>query len=171
MYKIPLMCVIFFASILNAVSQDFKSQKDTIAEMFENDTTKVVEKVKLNWISTYDEALQKAKDEKKPVLIYFTGSDWCAPCITLDKKLFYTDKFKNLSDKELVLLEVDFPRNQQILSQEKISENIYLRQKFKVNSFPTLLFLNHKGKKVAEKTGYILSDYYYPFIESVLLKN
>lgn len=125
-------------------------------------------KVKLNWISSYDDALQKAKKEKKPVLIYFTGSDWCAPCKTLDREMFYTEKFKEFSDRELVLLEVDSPRNQDLLSQDKISENIYLKNKYKVKSFPTLIFLNYKGRKISEKKGYILTEYYYPYIQSVV---
>jgi len=164
------MFVIFFLSICCSFAQLADEKKDTITEVVKNDTVAAVEKVKLNWMSSYEDALKKAKEEKKPVLIYFTGSDWCAPCITLDKQLFYTDKFKNLSDKELVLLEVDFPRNQDLLTQDKISENLYLRERYKVNSFPTLLFVNHRGRKVAEKTGYIMSEYYYPFIESVVLK-
>ena len=91
------------------------------------------------------------------MLIYFTGSDWCGPCILLDKELFHTEKFKELSDEALLLLEVDSPRNQTLLSQDKISENLYLKNKYKVRSFPTLVFVNHKGKKIAEKKGYIIN--------------
>lgn len=46
-----------------------------------------------------------------------------------------------------------------------MSENYYLKDKFKIKSFPTLLILNHKGIVLAEKKGYIIYDYYYPFLE------
>lgn len=170
MNRVPLIFVVFLLSICCAFGQLADESRDSITEVVKNNTEVAAEKVKLNWMSSYEDALKKAKKESKPVLIYFTGSDWCAPCITLDKQFFYTHRFKDLSDKELVLLEVDFPKNQNLLPQDKISENLYLKERYKVSSFPTLLFVNHRGRKVAEKNGYILPEYYYPFIESVVLK-
>ncbi|SDR77779.1 Thioredoxin-like [Polaribacter sp. KT25b] len=122
--------------------------------------------ITLNWMPNYKEALKKSKKEKKPVLIYFTGSDWCGPCKVLDKKLFHTEKFKALADKNLILLEVDIPRRLDIISPDKMVENKSIQKKYKVKAFPTLMFVNHRGKKIAEKKGYILSEYYYPFFQS-----
>lgn len=127
-----------------------------------------VEKIELTWIPTYKEALKKAKKENKPVLIYFTGSDWCGPCKILDEKLFHTEKFKSLSDKDLILLEVDIPRRRDLLAPAKMKENLYLQKKYKVKAFPTLMMVNHRGKKIAEKKGYIMTEYYYPFFQSVI---
>ncbi len=129
-----------------------------------------VKKVELNWIQTYKEALKISKKEKKPVLIYFTGSDWCGPCKVLDEELFYTDKFKAISDTELVLLEVDIPRRKDLIEPDKMSENLYLKDKYKVKSFPTLMVVNHRGKKIAEKKGYVMTEYYYPFFKEVIRK-
>lgn len=140
--------------------------RDSIFE--KSESILVVQKVTLDWLPTYDEALELSKKTKKPVMIYFTGSDWCAPCISLDKELFYTEKFKNYADQHLILLEVDSPRQQDLLSNEKMSENLYLKQKYNVKSFPTLLFVNHRGKVFAEKKGYILTEYYFPYIQSVV---
>ena len=126
--------------------------------------------IQLNWVATYKEALKRSKKEDKPVLMYFTGSDWCGPCIRLDRELFHTKKFKSIADKDLILLEVDIPRNQDLVAPDKMSENLYLKNKYKVKAFPTFLFVNHRGRKVAEKSGYILTEYYYPFITSVIRK-
>lgn len=126
------------------------------------------EKIELSWVPTYKEALKKAKKEKKPVLIYFTGSDWCGPCKILDDKLFHTEKFKSLSDKDLVLLEVDIPRRKDLVAPAKMKENLYLQKKYKVKAFPTLMMVNHRGKKIAVKKGYIMTEYYYPFFQSVI---
>ncbi|WP_335967287.1 thioredoxin family protein [Galbibacter sp. PAP.153] len=34
----------------------------------------------VNWLTDYPEAKAIAKQEKKNILMYFTGSDWCGPC-------------------------------------------------------------------------------------------
>ena len=168
MKKTIIKATWLFTLIASLNAQEVR--KDSVLDSLHIKSKKLelVDSIKLNWISTYDEALEISKKEKKPVLIYFTGSDWCGPCKVLDEQLFHTEKFKNLSDKELVLLEVDIPRRQDLLSDEKISENLYLQKKYKVNSFPTLLFVNHRGKKVSEKRGYVLTEYYYPYIQSVI---
>ncbi|WP_397446092.1 thioredoxin family protein [Polaribacter sp. R77954] len=127
-------------------------------------------KIELNWTPTYKEALKISRKEKKPVLIYFTGSDWCGPCKVLNDELFYTDKFKSISDNELVLLEVDIPRRKDLIDPDKMSENLYLKEKYKVKSFPTLMVVNHRGKKIAEKKGYVMTEYYYPFFKEVIRK-
>ena len=127
-----------------------------------------LEKVPVNWEETYKGALKKSKKEKKPVLIYFTGSDWCGPCKVLDKKLFHSEKFKALAEKDLILYEADSPRNKDLISSEKLDINNDLQRKFKVRSFPTLVFVNHKGKMIDYKKGLILTEYYYPFIQSVI---
>jgi thiol:disulfide interchange protein len=63
------------------------------AQEYKEDVSKAVF---LNWESNFKVALKKSKKEKKPILIYFTGSDWCGPCKVLDKKLFHSEKFKKI---------------------------------------------------------------------------
>lgn len=121
-----------------------------------------------NWESSFKKALKKSKKEKKPVLIYFTGSDWCGPCKVLDKKLFHTQKFKDLADKDLILYEANNPRNKDLVEAERMKENYKLISKYKVRSYPTLVFVNHKGRMIGYKKGLILTEYYYPFIQSVI---
>ncbi|MAD96766.1 MAG: hypothetical protein CMB99_05490 [Flavobacteriaceae bacterium] len=122
----------------------------------------------LTWEPFYKAALKKAKKERKPVLIYFKGSDWCAPCKIIEKELFLAERFQKMANSSLILLEVDIPRDMTILSTDKLRDNLVVQKKYRVNSFPTLLFVNHRGRKIAEKKGYILTDYYYPFIEKVI---
>lgn len=152
--------VLLFTAVILFVS-NITAQEDI-------DSLPVEEVVSANWESSYKTALKKSKKEKKPVLIYFTGSDWCGPCKVLDRDLFHTEKFKALADKDLVLLEVDIPRRKDIVSADKMSENLYLQSKYKVKAFPTLMMVNHKGRKIAEKKGYVITEYYYPFFETVI---
>ena len=156
--------MISFLAYQTSYAQNIDS---TDVEITEN---KIVNKIELNWVATYKDALKKSKKEKKPVLIYFTGSDWCGPCKVLDRDLFQTEKFKAIADKDLVLLEVDIPRRKDIVSEDKMSENLYLQSKYKVKAFPTLMMVNHRGKKIAEKKGYVITEYYYPFFQSVIGK-
>jgi thioredoxin-related protein len=122
----------------------------------------------LNWEATFKEAQKKSKKEKKPILIFFTGSDWCGPCKILDKKLFHSEKFKAIANKDLILYEADNPRNKDLLPPEKLEANYSLKRTYNIRSFPTLVFVNHKGKMIGYKKGLILTDYYYPFIQSVI---
>ena len=126
------------------------------------------EKNSVKWESTYKGALKKSKRENKPLLIYFTGSDWCGPCKVLDKKLFHSEKFKKLADKGLILYEADNPRNKDIISKKKLEVNANLQSKFNVRSFPTLVFVNQDEAVIGFKKGLILTEYYYPFIQSVI---
>jgi thioredoxin-related protein len=72
--------------------------------------------------------------------------------------LFNTARFKDLADKSLIILEVDIPRRLDIISLEKMFENIPIQEKYNVKSFPTLMIVNHRGKKLAEKKGYVMTD-------------
>ena len=168
MKKIIIKAAWFFTVVTSLNAQEVR--KDSVLDSLHINSKKLelVDSIKLNWIATYDEALEISKKENKPILLYFTGSDWCGPCKVLDKELFHTEKFKELSDKNLVLLEVDIPRKHDLLSPDKISENLYLKEKYRVKSFPTLLFVNHKGKKISEKSGYVITEYYFPYIQSVV---
>ncbi|UAM98634.1 thioredoxin family protein [Polaribacter litorisediminis] len=161
MNKLMVCFFVYFATLNSFYSQEVGIDLSTDAQFNE---------VKLQWSPTFKEALQKSKKEHKPILIYFTGSDWCGPCKILDTELFHTEKFKALSDRDLVLLEVDIPRRIDLLTPKKMSENYKLQHKYGVQSFPTLLMVNYKGKKLAEKKGYIMTEYYYPFIQSVIQK-
>lgn len=173
MRKLSLF-LIFFILITNSFLAQDTIKRDTIiidSLKIQIDTLSIKkDSIALNWIPTISEALEKSKKENKPVLIYFTGSDWCTPCIVLDKELFHTQKFKDIADENLILYMADSPKNSDHMSQDIIDDNNLLQYKYSVNAFPTLLFVNHKGKKVALKRGYNISEYYYPFINSVIKK-
>tara|TARA_R110002049_G_scaffold82223_5_gene209278 strand:+ start:578 stop:1054 length:477 start_codon:yes stop_codon:yes gene_type:complete len=152
--------VLLFTAVILFVS-NITAQEDI-------DSLPVEEVVSANWESSYKTALKKSKKENKPVLIYFTGSDWCGPCKILDKKLFHSDKFKEIADKDLILYEADNPRNKDLVEAKRLEETFSLIRKYHVKSYPTLVFVNHKGKMIGYKKGLILTEYYYPFIQSVI---
>ena len=108
-----------------------------------------------SWGTDLDAALAKAKKEKKHVLLDFTGSDWCNPCMKLKKEVFSTKEFADYAAKNLVLVEVDFPRNKK-QSAELVKSNEALKEKYKANGFPTIIILNTDGKEVSRTVGNVL---------------
>ena len=101
------------------------------------------------WLTSFEQAQEQAKAEHKLMLLDFTGSDWCGWCKLLDKEIFSQPKFKEYATKNLVLVELDFPRLKQIAHATK-AQNERLALKYRVQGFPTIIVLNEDGKKVAE---------------------
>jgi thioredoxin-related protein len=107
----------------------------------------------LNWMTDLPRAQTKAKTENKLVMMDFTGSDWCGWCIKLHKEVFSKPEFSEYAKKNLVLVEVDFPRSKE-QSAELKRANQALQGKYKIEGYPTIIVLNGEGKKVGE-LGYM----------------
>ena len=101
------------------------------------------------WSEEYDKALAQAKTDKKLVLLDFTGSDWCGWCIKLDKEVFSQAEFADYAKKNLVLVELDYPRSKE-QSKEIKAQNAKLQGEYKIQGYPTIIVLNSEGKKVGE---------------------
>ena len=69
---------------------------------------------KLNWHTDLNKAVNISFSEKKPIMLFFTGSDWCGWCIRLKKEVFNYPEFENWSKENVVLVELDFPRRKSI---------------------------------------------------------
>jgi len=103
----------------------------------------------VNWMTDVPKAQAKAKEENKLVLLDFTGSDWCPWCMKLNKEVFSTPEFAAYAQKNLVPVEVDFPRNKAQTDEQK-KANDALQQKYKVEGYPTVVVLDSQGKKIGE---------------------
>jgi thioredoxin-related protein len=107
------------------------------------------------WPSDYNKALETARSQNKRVLLDFTGSDWCGPCIELKKRVFSRPDFRAYAEKNLVLVEVDYPQRKQ-QSPELKQQNEKLSRQYGIDQkgFPTVVLLDPDGKVVREFTGY-----------------
>jgi thioredoxin-related protein len=103
----------------------------------------------LQWMTDLPKAQEKAKAEKKLVMMDFTGSDWCGWCIKLNKEVFTKPEFVEYAKKNLVSVEVDFPRTKK-QSPELKKANQELQKKYKIEGYPTIIVLNSEGKQVGE---------------------
>jgi protein disulfide-isomerase len=103
----------------------------------------------LKWFTDLPKAQEQAKADKKLVMLDFTGSDWCGWCIKLNKEVFSQPEFADYAKKNLVLVEVDFPRNKpQSDALKKANEE--LQEKYKIEGYPTIIVLDSTGKKLGE---------------------
>ncbi len=105
------------------------------------------------WTTDVPKAIAKAKAENKLVVLDFTGSDWCGWCIKLKKEVFETPEFEAYAAKNLVLVELDFPRKKEISAELKAT-NKALAAKYGVEGYPTIFVLEGSGMPVG-KLGYM----------------
>jgi protein disulfide-isomerase len=110
-------------------------------------------KAELNWLTDYDAAQAKAKSDNRLVLLDFTGSDWCGWCKRLNAEVFSKPQFQEYAARNLVLVELDFPRFKQ-QSETVKKQNEQLAGKYRIEGFPTVIVLNAGGKVVGE-LGYM----------------
>jgi thioredoxin-related protein len=107
------------------------------------------------WPTDYAKALETAKRENKRILLDFTGSDWCGPCIQLKQRAFSRPEFGSYAEKNLILVEVDYPqRKKQAPALVKQNERLAKQYGIEEKGYPTLVLLDPAGKIVRELSGY-----------------
>ena len=96
---------------------------------------------KLIWHTDLEKSIEISTKEKKPLMLFFTGSDWCGWCIRLQKEVFYKPEFIEWANKNVILVDIDFPRNKSKQSIELQQQNNLLQQQFGVQGYPTIHFV------------------------------
>lgn len=101
---------------------------------------------KLTWHTDMGEAIKLSQKSKKPLLLFFTGSDWCGWCKRLQKEVLTTPEFAEWAKKNVVLVELDFPRSGTQTNEIK-QQNAQLAQVFGIRGYPTVWIASaDKGK-------------------------
>ncbi|GAA3578479.1 thioredoxin family protein [Snuella lapsa] len=115
----------------------------------------------LTWHTDMKKASDIAIKENKPVLMFFTGSDWCGWCKKLQKEVFQTQDFEIWAKNNVVLMELDFPRRADQEQSVKV-QNYQLQKIFNVRGYPTVFFVNPEKKPDGKmnlnslgKTGFV----------------
>jgi thioredoxin-related protein len=115
----------------------------------------------LTWHTSMEKAMEISTKEKKPIMLFFTGSDWCGWCIRLQKEVFYKPEFVKWAKDKVVLVELDFPRRKQ-LDPALQQQNYGLQNALKVQGYPTIWFINAEKKEDGKvnlsqlgSTGYV----------------
>ena len=108
------------------------------------------------WQTDFDKALQQAKQEHKYVLVNFSGSDWCIPCIKMHKEIFASETFASFANEHLEMVNADFPRlKKNQLSKEQQRKNEQLADRYNPNgNFPYTILVDEQGQVVKSWEGY-----------------
>lgn len=106
------------------------------------------------WTDNWEAAKTRSKEEKKPILIYLTGSDWCGWCKKLEKEVISQKAFMDFAKEHFVLMEADFPRKKE-QSAELKKQNAELEKKYLAGGYPTMWLLDAEGNKLSEDLGEI----------------
>ncbi len=108
------------------------------------------------WETDFSAARKKAKEEHKYILLNFSGSDWCIPCIRMHRELFGSPEFSEFASKNLVLVNADFPRlKKNKLPKEQSKQNDELADKYNPRGdFPLTLLLDKEGSVIKKWEGY-----------------
>lgn len=110
------------------------------------------------WMTDLAAAKARAEREKKPLLIEFTGSAWCPPCIALHKKVLTTPEFAAFA-QNVVLVKLDYPplserAPEKVKANPQLAHLMAIKEEYEVPGFPTVFFFDASGKKRAKLTGY-----------------
>lgn len=126
-YKIALMLLLFFS--VKSFSQD--------------------------WLTDFEQAKRIASNKDRKIVLVFEGSDWCAPCIKLEKEIWSSTEFKILNKDHFVMVKADFPRSKKNkLPEELQDQNKKLAEIYNPNGYFPLAVVLDKNGKVLGKTGY-----------------
>jgi len=104
------------------------------------------------WQNDFAKAKEIASKADKPIILVFQGSDWCAPCIKLDREVWSTEAFKKYASEHYVMLKADFPRKKKnALSEKQTTANAKLAEMYNKNGvFPFVVVLDANGKVLGE---------------------
>ncbi len=129
MKKVTFLVSLFFATVLSVNAQE--------------------------WMTDLEEAKKVATEQNLKILVSFQGSDWCAPCIKLDKEILSSDAFITYATDHFVMVKADFPRRKKNkLSDTQQEKNNQLAEKYNQQGhFPLVVMLDKNGAKLGS-TGY-----------------
>ncbi len=105
------------------------------------------------WTQDYDAALKVAAEKNLPLILNFTGSDWCGWCKIMDKQVFAEDEWSAYAKKNLMLVTLDFPRDKSIVPTKWVGRNNELKGKFGIRGYPSYVVLDKDGETKLGQLG------------------
>lgn len=125
------------------------------------------------WLTDFEDAKKEADNSDRYLMLYFSGSDWCKPCIQLSKNILNTETFSKYAEENFVALRIDFPKmKKNRLSKEQNIQNEALAEKYNPNGVFPLLVILDKEEKVIGFTGFanVSPGEYVSIIENIIQK-
>lgn len=108
-----------------------------------------------NWLTDFEMAKRMALEKDCNIILVFQGSDWCAPCIKLDRAVWSTQEFKQYAEDHFVMLKADFPRKKaNQLPEHQQEHNARMAEVYNKQGFFPLVVILDKDGMVLGSTGY-----------------
>lgn len=107
----------------------------------------------IRWFTNYQEALSNARSSSKPLVLFFTGSDWCTWCIKLEQEALDTPDFAAIAGDKFVFVKLDFPRSSP-LPPDLDAQNKDLQRRFNIRGYPTIVVVDPQQERAIGTTGY-----------------
>ena len=95
------------------------------------------------WVTEVDEAIAQAKAKQKSVLLSFVGSDWCTPCIVMERDVFSKSEFIRKASEKFILVHIDLPRGDESLAEKNRPHTL----DYRIEAFPTVVLLDSEGRE------------------------
>ena len=143
-FVLPFALALLASLTLSSCGRKSESTDESVADSKQSNSPS-----RAGWLTNYEQGQQEAQANHKLILLDFTGSDWCGWCKLLDQEVFSKPQFKEYASKNLVLVEIDFPKRKK-MSEEARAQNLQLAYRYQVQGFPTIVVLDGDGKKVGE---------------------
>ncbi|MEM8953369.1 MAG: thioredoxin family protein [Verrucomicrobiota bacterium] len=105
------------------------------------------------WTMDFDAAAKLAEEKKLPMMLNFTGSDWCGWCKLMEEGVFADNQWKNFASENVVLVTLDFPRDKTIVPEKYVERNNALKDQFGVRGYPTYIILDSDGETKIGQLG------------------
>lgn len=106
----------------------------------------------ITWMTNYDKALKESKATSKPILLFFTGSDWCGWCTKLEKEALHTPEFSQSMGDKMIFVILDYPMKKSLDSKTH-EQNQKLKKQYSIKSYPTVILINGDEELIGT-TGY-----------------
>ena len=106
-----------------------------------------------HWTMDFDAAKKIAEEKKLPMLLNFTGSDWCGWCKLMDGNVFAKKPWTDYAAENVLLVTLDFPNDKSIVPEKYVKRNEELKKQFGVRGYPTYIILESDGTTKVGQLG------------------
>lgn len=106
----------------------------------------------INWLTNYDEAIQISRSTSKPIVLLFTGTDWCSWCMRLEEEALNTPDFAEVVGDKFIFVKLDFPLNRKQIP-EIANQNKNLKKQFAISGYPTIIIIDSHQRPIGS-VGY-----------------
>ena len=104
-------------------------------------------------ITNWNKAKELAQKENKQILIILTGSEWCAPCKKMDKRVIENSEFQKYAEEKLIVFLIDLPGGGLVLNSKVYQDYQRFQKKYQTNALPSLILTDKNGVKIKTLKG------------------